>query len=806
MTSMIDYISNCEQDDQPIEQFHKEKWFGTFCFPYMNGPLHIGHLFTFSKVEIAGRYQKLKGKDVLIPMGFHCTGTPIYAMAQRLCHESKTIISTLKASDVAEVDIPKFKDPQHWIDYFPQKGKADLSLFKSQVDWSRSFHTTEVNLYFDSFVRWQFCKLRDLGLLEHGVRNSIYCLEDNQICSDHDRILGEECIPLTTMLRCFKINDDTYIAYLDNETNTNTTLSSISLQIDPTQEWVETEMPCGRCYIVKNLLQCYDSDQKYNHILLSETQSGRLEYVEKEKEKADWSWFNKLSGVKAITNNGSPLHGNGEVFSYIISVPSGLVVSRTGHKCIVKKTEQWYIKYGEPEWKDRVKKYITDKLETYNSSTKEQLLIAVDWLKEWGFSRSCESGLGTKIPWDEKYFIDSLSDSTIYMAYYTIAHILHKDISGKVPNLINACDCNNEFWNSVFYQEVGIPAFEGCKVSPVVLDMCRQQFRYWYPVDLRVSANDLIPNHLIMSLYTHIAIFGEEYTPKSFYCNGYITVNGEKMSKSHGNFITAKEAILKYGNSVLKICLADAGSSNCIKDANFNAKNAESITKHLYTLIKWYETKRMTKVCGIAEDELSLISMFKVDIDIFFYHKLMNYYKLAIDAYESMKYKDALTIVFYNLTNCREHYEKTATIVSPFLIKIYTYIQTCLLYPIIPNIAVYLTDRGFIEQLAEIEKILLVEPINYNIVKACDIFDNIISKIRSEMHRLAKKSKNPATGNVRISQGNIEIFERFKLYLEEQTKIALTFEPHEGYTPSQFSVKLGDPWGPYARHVVPPLP
>jgi hypothetical protein len=33
-------------------------------------------------------------------------------------------------------------------------------------------------------------------------------------------------------------------------------------------------------------------------------------------------------------------------------------------------------------------------------------------------------GLGTQLPWDEQWVIESLSDSTIYMAYYTIAHLL----------------------------------------------------------------------------------------------------------------------------------------------------------------------------------------------------------------------------------------------------------------------------------------------------------------------------------------------------------------------------------------------
>ena len=45
------------------------------------------------------------------------------------------------------------------------------------------------------------------------------------------------------------------------------------------------------------------------------------------------------------------------------------------------------------------------------------------WLKEWACSRPF--GLGTQLPWDQQWVIESLSDSTIYMAYYTIAHHLH---------------------------------------------------------------------------------------------------------------------------------------------------------------------------------------------------------------------------------------------------------------------------------------------------------------------------------------------------------------------------------------------
>ncbi len=57
----------------------------------------------------------------------------------------------------------------------------------------------------------------------------------------------------------------------------------------------------------------------------------------------------------------------------------------------------------------------------------------MDWIHEWGCSRSF--GLGTKLPWDEQFLIESLSDSTIYFSYYTIAHYLQGDLAASKPGL-----------------------------------------------------------------------------------------------------------------------------------------------------------------------------------------------------------------------------------------------------------------------------------------------------------------------------------------------------------------------------------
>lgn len=62
----------------------------TFPFPYMNGMLHLGHAYTVTKAEFATRYNTLKGKNALFPFGFHCTGMPIQASANKLKLELET--------------------------------------------------------------------------------------------------------------------------------------------------------------------------------------------------------------------------------------------------------------------------------------------------------------------------------------------------------------------------------------------------------------------------------------------------------------------------------------------------------------------------------------------------------------------------------------------------------------------------------------------------------------------------------------------------------------------------------------------
>jgi leucyl-tRNA synthetase len=60
--------------------------------------------------------------------------------------------------------------------------------------------------------------------------------------------------------------------------------------------------------------------------------------------------------------------------------------------------------------------------------------------------------------------------------------------------------------------------------------------------------------------YIHQAIWGPtrpEFLPKSIRVNGHLLLNGEKMSKSTGNFLTLEQAISKLGADATRITIAE---------------------------------------------------------------------------------------------------------------------------------------------------------------------------------------------------------------------------------------------------------
>lgn len=335
------------------------------------------------------------------------------------------------------------------------------------------------------------------------------------------------------------------------------------------------------------------------------------------------------------------LINSGEAFAY--SEPESLVVSRSGDDCIVALMDQWYLDYGEESWQKTALEYVDNGLNTFVPETRHAFDGVLRWLNQWACARTY--GLGSKLPWDPQFLVESLSDSTIYMTYYTIAHYLHKDIFGRQKGVgnIGPEQMTDEVWDYVFCRRAEVPA--GIPVE--TLQTMRREFEYWYPLDLRVSGKDLIPNHLTFFLYIHIALFPREYWPRAVRANGHLMLNGEKMSKSTGNFMTLNDLIHKYGADATRIALADAGDS--VTDANFEEDVADNSILRLYNLREWCE-EMVSSELRIGE-----LNSFQ---DALFDNEMNALVAEGVQHHNDANFKLALKSSYYDLTSARDFYRE----------------------------------------------------------------------------------------------------------------------------------------------------
>ncbi|XP_032014135.1 leucine--tRNA ligase, cytoplasmic isoform X3 [Hylobates moloch] len=812
----------------------------------MNGRLHLGHTFSLSKCEFAVGYQRLKGKCCLFPFGLHCTGMPIKACADKLkreielygCppdfpdeeeEEEETNVKTedviikdkakgkkskaaakagsakyqwgiMKSLGLSDEEIVKFSEAEHWLDYFPPLAIEDLKRMGLKVDWRRSFITTDVNPYYDSFVRWQFLTLRERNKIKFGKRYTIYSPKDGQPCMDHDRQTGEGVGPQEYTLLKLKVLEP-YPSKLSGLKGKNIFLVAATLRPETmfgqTNCWVRPDMKyigfetvngdifiCtqkaarnmsyqgftkdnGVVPVVKELmgeeilgasLSAPLTSYKVIYVLpmltikedkgtgvvtsvpsdspddiaalrdLKKKQALRAKYgirddmvlpfepvpvieipgfgnlsavticdelkiqsqndrekLAEAKEKIYLKGFyegimlvdgfkgQKVQDVKKTIQK--KMIDAGDALIYM--EPEKQVMSRSSDECVVALCDQWYLDYGEENWKKQTSQCLKN-LETFCEETRRNFEATLGWLQEHACSRTY--GLGTHLPWDEQWLIESLSDSTIYMAFYTVAHLLQGgNLHGQAesPLGIRPQQMTKEVWDYVFFKEAPFPKTQIAKEK---LDQLKQEFEFWYPVDLRVSGKDLVPNHLSYYLYNHVAMWPEQSDkwPTAVRANGHLLLNSEKMSKSTGNFLTLTQAIDKFSADGMRLALADAGDT--VEDANFVETMADAGILRLYTWVEW--VKEM-----VANWDSLRSGPANTFNDRVFASELNAGIIKTDQNYEKMMFKEALKTGFFEFQATKDKYRELAVEgMHRELVFRFIEVQTLLLAPFCPHL------------------------------------------------------------------------------------------------------------------------
>src|SRR5918994_1800381 len=669
----------------------KQKYLVTVAYPYPNSPQHIGHGRTYTLADVHARYKRMKGYNVLFPMGFHYTGTPILAMSRRLGSGDTDLYNTFRdVYGVPSEIIKSFKEPVNIARFFHQEIKEGMKEMGFSIDWRREF--TTIDEAFSKFISWQFNLLKKKGLIIQGSHPVGWCPRDQNPVSQHDTLgdiepnfieytlikflLDDKCVLPVATLRpetvygvtnlwvnphvkyvvarigegnepmwiisrdaAMKLRHQGHSVDIDHEIEgmklvgqyVNNPITQTNLPVYPAS-FVDPKdgiglvmsVPAHAPYDYQALLDFKNSNsykEMHDHeivepitIIESEGYEGanivpsriiieRLGVKDQhdpllEKATADLYSHEFYKGrLKENTGKYASMmvseakdhirsellqSGSGEILYEFVKKP---VKCRCGEECVVKVlSDQWFLNYSDAKWKELAHQCINE-MDIVPDEIRSEFNYVVDWLKERACAR--KSGLGTRLPWDQDWIIESLSDSVIYTAYYIISRYIHYD----ADNNITAQNLTESLFDYVFLGE-GSPKriSEETKLSEELILNMRAEFKYFYPVDTRHSGRDLVPNHLTFFVFNHVAIFDRANWPRQIVVNGSVLMEGKKMSKSLGNIIPLRAAIREYGADTIR--LAILVSAEILQDADFSFDTVRGIRLKLVGIFEMAEKCR----------------------------------------------------------------------------------------------------------------------------------------------------------------------------------------------------------------------
>ena len=732
-------------------QSHKRKYFLTVAYPYPNSPQHVGHGRTYTLADVHARYKRMNNYNVLFPMGFHYTGTPIVSMSQRIKSNDLELIQTFQQIyKIPDDIISNFKEPKKIASYFHQEIKQGMNEMGYSIDWRREF--TTIDKGYSKFISWQFRNLKKKGLIVQGSHPVGWCPQDQNPVSQHDTVGDIEPDLIEYVLVKFKFEDQYVvptatlrpetifgvtnlwinpdikyvIAQVNNEKwiitkeaakkmeflNASVTLISEingsdligksvfdekrkqqvpifpASFVDPNNgTGIVMSVPAHAPYDYQALVDLRKDDntlRKYNmtgnvvpiKIIQTEAypsnESSAAEIIvtsysirdqndPKLEEATNKLYSDEFHNGKVLPDideigNLSVIEARETIKAKIISQGIGTtmyelknaVKCRCGTTCVVKLlTNQWFINYGDENWKKLAYELI-DKMEILPEEIRQEFTNVIDWLKERACAR--KSGMGTKLPWDNEWIIESLADSVIYMAYYLLSrHISNNQDLQNNEDKVLADNLNDNFFDYVLLgkNDPDIVAKES-KISIQLLEKIKNEFVYFYPVDSRHSGRDLVPNHLAFFIFNHAAIFPKDKWPKQIVVNGSVLMEGKKMSKSLGNIIPLRHAIEEYGADSIRLTML--ASAEILQDSDFSFDLVKGIRAKLFEIYR-----NINAHLDIFRVQSSLVMDLE---DVWISSRLQKVIMDTTSAIEKFRIREALHNILYLMDNDLEWYEK----------------------------------------------------------------------------------------------------------------------------------------------------
>ena len=392
------------------------------------------------------------------------------------------------------------------------------------------------------------------------------------------------------------------------------------------------------------------------------------------------------------------------------------VVCRCGRRVHIRRIDdQWFINYADPEL-TRITDDHCNRMDIIPPEYADNVHGVLDWFRERACAR-LGNWLGTRFPFDEKWIIEAISDSTLYPIYYTIS--LYANTKQILPDQMTEA-----FFDYVVLGKGDLKDVSSSTgVSEELLEKIRKDVLYWYPLDYNLGGKEHMTVHFPVFLFNHAAILPEEMRPKGIIVNWYVTgKNSDKISKSKGGAQPIPGAAAKFGVDAMRLYYAHVAS--------------------MFVDVEWSEDtvltyrQRVDRIFGAVQDMIASESDAPAgEMDAWLMSRFNTHLNEIRQAMERFDLRQMTTVVYFDMYNDIKWYSRRGGC-NRDTVKAALRIWIQAMMPVTPHTAEELWESAGFEGLVSAGQLPEADPAT--ISASSEYGENLIRDVMSDITEIRK--------------------------------------------------------------------